>query len=292
MQVVETRSGSLQRSTHWFALYSVACAALFFKPLHDLFRLSLSSEAYSHILVIPAVAAALLVMERAAIFRRAPSPSPSSLPLYLLLLAGTGSALAAALASSAEASLALYTLSFLIFLWAGFAWTFGWQTFRAALFPLAFLLLLIPPPAFVLDRVITWLQWGSAEVTDWLFRLSLTPAVRQGLIFDLPDVTIEVARECSGIRSSIALAITCLAAGYLFLRPGWTRAAFWLAILPIAILKNGIRIVTLSLLAIHVDPSFLFGRLHHDGGFLFFGVGLALLACLLRGLQKMERRSA
>ena len=278
----------MQRSARWFALYLATCAIIFIGPLHELFRLSLSADTYSHLFVVPIVVVGLLYTERAAIFREATGPSRPGLPIYLLLLAGVGSAITASVTSFAP-SLALYVLGFLIFLWAGFAWAFGWRTFRAALFPLAFLMLMIPPPASVLERLITWLQWGSADLTAWFFHLAMTPVVREGLVFDLPGVTIEVARECSGIRSSIALAITCLAAGYLFLRMRWTRTVFWMAILPIAIVKNGIRIATLSLLAVHVDPGFLFGRLHQYGGFLFFGIGLALLWCLLRMLQRMEQ---
>jgi exosortase len=108
----------------------------------------------------------------------------------------------------------------------------------------------------------------------------------------LPDITIEVARECSGIRSSIALALTCLAGSYLLLRKGWLRAALVLAVIPVAVVKNAIRIATLSLLAVHVDPGFLFGRLHHDGGFVFFGIGLGMLFCALRLFQRLERRHA
>ena len=272
-----------------FAVYSSACVIAFFTPLQELFRLSLSTDTHSHILVVPVVAGALVYAERLRIFRRTAVPSRLGLPVCLILLAAVGSTMAAVFASPLETSLMLYTLGFVLFLWAGFSWAFGWQTFRAALFPLAFLLLMIPPPPLVLERVITWLQWGSADVTSWFFHVTRTPVVRQGLFFDLPDVTIEVARECSGIRSSVALLITCLAAGYLLLRTGWTRAAFWMAVLPVAILKNGIRIVTLSLLAIHVDPDFLFGSLHQHGGFVFFGVGLAMLWGLLWGLQRMER---
>ena len=87
----------------------------------------------------------------------------------------------------------------------------------------------------------------------------------------------------------MALGITCLAGGYLFLRMGWTRAALLLAVVPVSLMKNGIRIATLSLLAVHVDPSFLFGRLHHDGGIVFFAVGLAALLCVLRWLQRIEQ---
>jgi exosortase len=285
------RPGETRQRTTWLALYTAACVLAFFKPLYELLRLSFSSDAYSHILIVPAVSGALLYAERAAIFQPVCRASRNRACLYFLLFAAAlcGFAAWGGRSSFTQASLTLSILSFLILVWSGFAWMFGWQTFRAALFPLGFLLLLIPPPPAVLDRVVTWLQWGSADVTGWIFRLAMTPAVRQGLIFDLPGVSIEIAPDCSGIRSSIALAITCLAAGYLFLRMDWTRAVFWLAIVPVAILKNGIRIATLSLLAIHVDPGFLYGSLHHDGGFVFFGVGLMVLWCLLRGLQRAER---
>jgi exosortase/archaeosortase family protein len=105
----------------------------------------------------------------------------------------------------------------------------------------------------------------------------------------LPNVTIEIAKECSGIRSATALLITCLAAGYLLLRLPWTRAVLLFATIPVLILKNGIRITTLTLLAIHVDPGFLDGRLHHQGGVVFFAVGLLMLLPVLWWLQRVER---
>jgi exosortase/archaeosortase family protein len=56
------------------------------------------------------------------------------------------------------------------------------------------------------------------------------------------------------------------------------------------IIKNGVRIAALTILAIHVDPSFLFGRLHHDGGVVFFLLGLALLVPVLWFLARGERK--
>jgi len=52
------------------------------------------------------------------------------------------------------------------------------------------------------------------------------------------------------------------------------------------ILKNGIRIVTLTVLAIHVDPAFLHGSLHRQGGVFFFLLGLLLLLPLYLLLQE------
>jgi hypothetical protein len=57
---------------------------------------------------------------------------------------------------------------------------------------------------------------------------------------------------------------------------------------PIAIAKNAIRIVALCLLAVHVDPAFLVGRLHTDGGVAFFLLALAMLAPVLALLGYLE----
>ena len=61
-----------------------------------------------------------------------------------------------------------------------------------------------------------------------------------------------------------------------------------LVAVPLLIVKNGIRIVTLALLSIYVDPSFLTGSLHHQGGIVFFLVALGFLAFALRSLQHLE----
>ena len=115
------------------------------------------------------------------------------------------------------------------------------------------------------------------------------PVLRTGLVFALPGLTIEIAEECSGIRSSMALVITSLFAGHLLLRSVWRQAALTVATLPLLLVKNGIRIVTLSLLAIYVDPGFLTGRLHHQGGIVFLVLALAMLLPVLFWLRRSER---
>ena len=59
-------------------------------------------------------------------------------------------------------------------------------------------------------------------------------------------------------------------------------------ILPITVLKNAVRIVTLSLLAIHVDRSFLTGSLHHDGGIVFFVLALAMMTPVFVVMYRSE----
>ena len=59
-------------------------------------------------------------------------------------------------------------------------------------------------------------------------------------------------------------------------------------VLPLVLFKNGLRIATLSLLAVRVDRKFITGSLHHDGGFVFFGLMLLIVALLCWVLRKSE----
>jgi exosortase/archaeosortase family protein len=77
--------------------------------------------------------------------------------------------------------------------------------------------------------------------------------------------------------------------GHVVLGSAWKQAVLTLATLPLVIVKNGIRIVTLSLLSIYVDPSFLTGSLHRQGGIVFFLIALVLLVPILWLLQTSER---
>ena len=181
----------------------------------------------------------------------------------------------------------------IVLLWlGGFLMCYGVTAWRRAAFSLLFLLLMVPLPPTLLERSILLLQQGSTEIAYLLFRVVGVPVLRQGFLLTVPGVTIEVAKECSGIRSSVALVITCLLAAHLFLRTRCKLSVFVLLAFPLAIIKNAIRITTLTLLAVYVDPSFLTGSLHHEGGFVFFLLALAILAPVLMALAKVREESS
>ena len=100
-----------------------------------------------------------------------------------------------------------------------------------------------------------------------------------------------MAAECSGIRSSIALFITCILAAHFYLRTPWKVILFLALVFPLVVIKNGIRIATLTLLSIYVDPGFLYGRLHHEGGVVFFVLAMLLLFPIFLKLAKSEQSS-
>ena len=255
--------------------------ALFSAPLTTLIKFSFQQEEYSHVILIPMLSASLLLLERKRMFSRTETQWAVALPLLVtgVLVYSFGQRYSASLSQNDHLSIA--TLGVVVIWLSGFVLCYGTRAFRTGLFPLLFLFLMVPIPDFLLNQAIVSLQAGSAEVSYAAFQLIGLPVFRTGFIFALPGVTIEVAKECSGIRSSLALLILSLLAGHLFLRSAWAKAVLILAALPVLIVKNGIRIVTLSLLSIYVDPGFLTGNLHRQGGILFFLLALGLLAPVL-----------
>ncbi|HVS88302.1 MAG TPA: exosortase/archaeosortase family protein [Candidatus Acidoferrum sp.] len=273
-----------------FAGWIVLSSLLFTGPLVTFVRTSLSNDDASYLVLIPFISAWVLFVERHKIFLHLSYDKVFG--GRFLFLAGCA-ALASRLAGGA-ASLGLqlsgYILS-LVLLWvAGFALLFGKAASKAGYFPLLFLFLMVPLPNFLLDHVIYLLQAGSAWITGAFFDLLGVPALRDGLVFHLARVNIEVAKECSGIRSSVALLILALLVVHFRLKSFWNKTLFVACGLFVMILKNGIRIATLTLLAVYADPSFLSGRLHHEGGIVFFVLGLLLLLPVLLFLQRRESR--
>ncbi len=263
---------------------------LFRTPLEKLMNLAIGDDRYTPNLAIPFIGLGLVWLSRRNIFRN-PQYSPAA---GLALVVG-GLALfflAASLSHRDAAYILSASVLAAVVVWAGaFVCCYGTQAARSAMFPLLFLLLLIPIPPWFLDHVVVVLQRGSAETAYRLFKLTGIPVLRESAVrFALPGVTIEVAQECSGIRSSLSLFICSIAAGYLFLRSSWARASLALATVPIVIFKNAVRIVTISALGVYVDPGFLHGRLHRNGGLPFSVLALALLAPVLLLLIRTEGR--
>ena len=262
---------------------------LAYQPLRSLMSAG-RSDYYSHILLIPFVTGYFLFLERKRILSDTGYSWKHGAPLIAAGLLAYAFALWQKGWLGANDFASLTTASSILVLWGGFVLIYGPNAFRAGRFSLLFLLFAIPVPLFLLDRLIYVLQIGSTEVTQWLFDLTGTTYFRQGFVFQLAGITIEVAKECSGIRSTLALIISCVVAGHLFLKSGRRQFVLLVAILPITIFKNAVRILTLSLLAIYVDTRFITeGWLHHSGGIVFYIPALGLLGVVLWWLGRGEK---
>jgi exosortase len=275
------------------ALLSGAGLLLYAAPLAGLFRGAYGDDTFSYILFIPLVSLYLLYEDRKRIFApTSGSPIPgvvlSSLGILLYLVARKGPVGP----SVPLENFALYVLSAVLFLEGILGLLAGAGGLWAARFPLLFLFFMIPIPEVILRPIVRFLQTGSAEVSYWVIRSLGVPIFRDGFLFTLPGLMIEVAEQCSGFRSGISLFLVGILAGHIFLKSGWRKLALAAAVLPITIAKNGLRIVMLSLIGAYVDRQVLSGPWHKAGGIPFFGLALVMLAVVLWALRRGESRKS
>lgn len=249
-------------------------------------------DSSSHILLIPFISLYLAWSARGHIFAKKNFDVPVGAIVILVGVSLLCFARWQGVRLSGNETLCVSALGIVI-MWTGiFLFCYAPSALRAAAFTFAFLLLMVPIPDPALDEIIRLLQQGSTEIAWLLFRALQVPVLRQGFVLAVPGLSIEVAKECSSIRSSMALLITCILAAHLYLRTWWKALLFVLLSLPLSVIKNGIRIATLTLLSVYVNPDFLSGNLHRDGGFVFFFLALLALWPIFALLEKSDRPRA
>jgi exosortase len=283
--------------TAFFILGAIS-VVIWWVPLTSSFALALRDDQYTHILLILPMSAALIFLDW-----KAPNPSSglaTSLGSVSLGSASLGSVLLVVAASVTfyvrwrvvaipfDERLSLNMLALVVWWIAAFILCFGTSAFRRELFPLCFLFGMAPLPGFVLNLIVALLQQGSAAVAHFLFVVARVPVEQQGLLVHIPGLTVEVARECSSIRSSSMLLVTTMVLAQLLLRSPWRKALVVAVAIPLSVVKNGLRIFVIAMLATRVDPSFLTGRLHREGGIIFFLIALGAVFLLLWVFRRGE----
>jgi exosortase C (VPDSG-CTERM-specific) len=271
--------------TSWTLVVTVALAT----QLIHLIAYSSRSELHSYIPLVPFVAGYLLLLRRSTV----PREHSTSVPGAGLLLVLGGAALAAACVWRTELStndrLALETLAYVSIVVAGGFLFLGARWMAAAMFPVTFLFLLVPVPDAAVRVIENGSVLGSAGVSALLFKLTGTPLVREGTVFALPGIVLEIARECSGVNSSWVLFVVGLVASNMFLKATWARVVLVVFIVPLAIVRNSVRILTIGLLCVHVGPYMINSYIHRSGGPIFFGLSLIPLFFLLLWLRRLQR---
>ncbi|HUA13965.1 MAG TPA: exosortase A [Verrucomicrobiae bacterium] len=232
---------------------------------------------FSYGFLVPAFSAFVLWKDRSRLL--ALPRNPSSWGLLLVALAQLVLVLGVL---GAELFLARVSLLFLI---AGLVVVFlGTNHLRAAWFPLAFLLLMIPFPALVFNELTFPLQQVSSRIAAGLLPLLGVPVLREGNIINLPTMSLEVADACSGIRSLLSLITLAVIYGYLTHSSKRVRIALLLAAVPIAVFANSLRIVVTGVLVQYWSPGTAEGFFHSFSGWLVFLVSLAMLILVQQAL--------
>lgn len=293
--VTEAASRPATHLRRWrlFAVLTLALAACFYQPLWSLWRLSLREELYSYIPLVPLIVGYLVWLRRSALMElpfgsRRAGFAWAALGVAALILGRF--VVLRPLGRGAAGSLSFDLLAFYCFILSLGIFCCGSSVMRKMAFPAAFLIFIIPLPTGVLETIEVWLQRSSAEAADAIFAVSGIPTLRHGMVFQLPGISISVAPECSGIRSTLVLFMTSLLAGHIFLRSRCHRTVLALFVIPLAIVRNACRIVTIAALCVYVGPHMIESVIHRRGGPFFFVLSLIPFFALLLFLMRRERR--
>jgi len=246
-----------------------------------LFRLAIQwydDPNYTHGFFVPAFSIFVFWRERYRLDTL--SPKPSFWGIWLVVFA-----LTLLIFGDLGAELFLARLSFVVLI-AGLLWLFRGVAFlRAGIFPLAFLLLMIPIPSIIFDQISLPLQFLASRLTATILPWFGVPVLREGNIINLPLMSLEVAQACSGIRSLLSLVTLAGIYGYVIGATRLQRSVLIVAAVPIALLANVLRVVVTGLLAQYWGPDKAEGFFHLFSGLLIFMASLFMLFSVQRMLS-------
>ena len=160
----------------------------------------------------------------------------------------------------------LSTLSLIPFLIGLSGYLHGTETAKALLFPVGYLLFLVPPPLGVLDSITLPMRYGASWATEKILMLFQYPAERAGLLLFMGGHEIFVGAPCSGFRSLITLLSLGTAYAYVTKGGALKKTLLVASIIPLALVGNVARIVALCLI------TYYFGHEAGEGFFHYFSI--------------------
>jgi exosortase len=237
---------------------------------------------FSHGFFVPAFSAFVIWQKRKELASVPISPAWSGLVVIVL-------ALLVYLLGVIGAELFLSRSSLVLLLSGLVVYFLGWAFLRALAFPLAFLLLMIPLPALILNQITFPLQFLASNVASSLLSSLGVPVLREGNIIQLPTMSLEVVEACSGIRSLVSLVTLAIIYGYLQESSAALRVILAVAAVPIAIAANSLRVTGTGLLGVYWGPDKAEGFFHTFSGWIIFILALGMLFVAHRALRFLKR---
>ncbi|SDT96679.1 exosortase/archaeosortase family protein [Desulfobacula phenolica] len=193
------------------------------------------------------------------------------------------------IAGNVGAELFLMRFSMIITLTGIIIYYFGFKMFRKVMIPLAYLILMIPIPALIWNKIAFPLQLFSANIASQTITLLGIPVFREGNILHLANTSLEVVDACSGIRSLTSL--LALTGAFAFLAPFGSikKWILFFSAVPIAVAVNVIRLSITGAMAAWIGPETAHGFLHDMSGLIMFFAALILVYIVFTVEMKLEK---
>ena len=251
----------------------------YYSIIQRLINYLISNDDYSYGLLIPLVSAYIIYLKWPQLQKMEMRPSWWGM---LVLVGGLSLAIIGELA----ADLYIPRLSFVVSLGGMLILLGGWSLLRLLLFPLLLLILMVPLPELVTNKLTLPLQLISSQLATLFLQLLGIPVHRQGNIIDLGVRQMQVVDACSGLRYILALLALGVIFCYFYQRRPWKIIVLLLILIPATIVANALRVAGMGLW-----PVLLEGFWHLFSGwliFLFCFLVLAVVNYLLNWLSPQE----
>jgi exosortase len=235
---------------------AAALVAVYAPVLSAMGRVWWADQYAGHGMFVPAFSALLLWMDRDRLQAAAGRGEPAGL---LLVALGLGFLWLGTWAGSPL----LQGWSAVITVAGAVLWEFGARCLRVAAFPVGFLLVMVPLPRSLVEAVTLDLQLFAAGFAVGALRLFGIPVFHSGVVIALPNLTLQVAEVCNGLRFLMALLVLGVAFAEVTQRT-WARKLILAgSTIPIAILANAVRVAVIGLGVYYVGPEAASGTIHH-----------------------------
>lgn len=156
-------------------------------------------------------------------------------------------------------------------------WLWGWPATKVILFPLIFLLFMVPMGRLLVDKFAQPMQLWAARLAGGSAAFLGLPVVREGTSLQIPGYRFEVAIPCSGLKSAIAMTALGALYAYVLVAPMTKRLLIFFMSLPAALVANTVRIWMTLIMAQSFGPKAAEGFFHSLSGMFVFVIALVAL---------------
>lgn len=255
--------------------------AVFYPLYPELLSTWLEDSNNSHGLLVPFISAFFVWRKRRELSNILPEVDYrgayiliASLILYLVSLSG-------GIAVAARTMMVLSIIGVILF-------NYGSDYFKRLVFPIIFLIFMIPIPVSVISMVSLPLRRMATDISAFLIQLTSIPTYQEGNMLYFVQTQLEVAEACSGIHSMMAMLMLCTVIVYMKPMKNTGRAILLASAIPIAMLANIVRVSGTGMLAHFYGEAVARGFLHEFSGMVVFGFGLVLLVGTYKLINKFQ----
>ena len=240
-------------------------------------RWSTKDTYYSHGFLVPFISAFIIWQKREELGKLIIKPLNSGWLLFLggLLIHGLSTSFRVSFVSGFSLIITLIGLILI---------TLGKDFLKKLMFPVCFLISMIPLPLALIASLSFRLKIFAAQVATKIINMVGIQAVREGSIIRTMHATLMVEDPCSGIRSLVALISLGALAAYFSNLSRPRKAILFASSIPIAVGTNIIRITALGLVSEIYGEKYGTGIFHDTMGilvFVFAFLGLMLVQKIL-----------